>query len=119
MELNVRYDPDILLTGSDCARIEAALTAFPLCRSIAEFLAVHHRAMDTASGIAAWWVGSDVPAVQAALDCLVACGIVVAHTRTCGTIFGLNRHPAVRDWLRGILGEPSERRRPDPEITSA
>jgi hypothetical protein len=109
MEFSVRSVADILFSGAAHEVVGAAFDASPLCRRIAEFLTVNAHAMDTARGIAVWWVDSDVPAVQAALDRLVACGIVVAHTRMCGTFFGLNRHSAVREWLREALGRPGER----------
>jgi hypothetical protein len=115
MEFTLRSAADMLFSGPAREMIGAALDASPLCRRIAAFLTANAHAMDTARGIAVGWVGSDVPAVQAALDCLVACGVVVAHPRMCGAFFGLNRHPTVREWHREAMGRPGERRQLAPD----
>jgi hypothetical protein len=95
------------------AAIEAAFREDAVSRRILRFLMQNEAAMDTARGIAAWWVRCDELAVQTALDRLMACGAVTAHTFTSGTLYGLTRHPEIRSWLHErqstLLGEPSER----------
>ena len=59
--------------------------------------------MDTARGIAAWWVDCDEIAVQTALDRLLIAGAITAHTRVSGVLYGLTRNPETRAWLRNRL----------------
>jgi hypothetical protein len=89
--------------------IAATLTEAPLCEQIALFLLENETAMDTARGIAAWWVGCDEVAVQAALDRLIACGVVTPYTFTSGILYGLTRNEEVRVWLRTTYGAGARR----------
>ncbi len=95
------------------AAIESVVREDTVSRLILRFLLQNEAAMDTARGIAAWWVWCDEHAVQTALDRLIACGVVAAHTMTSGTLYGLTRNPEVRATLRSrqavLLGESSER----------
>ncbi len=84
--------------------IEATIGANPLCREILLFLLENETAMDTARGIANWWVRRDELAVQAALDCLIACGVITPHTFTSGILYGLTRNKEIRHWLRATYG---------------
>jgi hypothetical protein len=80
--------------------IESTLNTNPLCQAIVLFLLKNETAMDTARGIAAWWIRQDEVAVQAALDRLMSCGVVTAHTYSSGILYGLTRSPEIRVWLR-------------------
>jgi hypothetical protein len=80
--------------------IATTLNADPLSGQIVLFLLENETAMDTARGIANWWVRRDELAVQAALDRLIVCGVVTPHTFTSGTLYGLTRNQDIRDWLR-------------------
>ena len=84
--------------------IESTIAADPLCREIVLFLLANETAMDTARGIANWWVRRDELAVQAALDRLIACGVITPHTFTSGILYGLTRKKEIRDWLRATYG---------------
>ena len=84
--------------------IEATIGADPLSREIVLFLLENETAMDTARGIASWWVRRDELAVQAALDRLIACGVITPHTFMSGILYGLTRNKQVRDWLRTTYG---------------
>ncbi len=64
--------------------------------------------MDTAKGIAAWWVRCDEVAAQAALDRLIACGVVATYTLTSGTLYGLTRDQDLRSRLRTTYGRGPE-----------
>jgi hypothetical protein len=101
------------LQNETIAAIESVLREDAVSRRILGFLLQNEAAMDTARGIAAWWVRCDEVAVQTALDRLMACGAVSAHTMTSGTLYGLTRNSEVRASLRGrqanLLGESSER----------
>lgn len=89
--------------------IQETLEAEPLCEQIVRFLLANENAMDTAKGIAAWWVHSDEIAVQAALDRLIACGVVALYPLTSGMLFGLTRNHEVRTWLRKTYRERMQR----------
>jgi len=80
--------------------IATTLHTDPLSEQIVLFLLENETAMDTARGIANWWVRRDELAVQAALDRLIACGVVTPHTFTSGILYGLTRNQTIRDWLR-------------------
>ena len=82
--------------------VESIFGSDPLCRQIILFLLKNETAMDTARGIAAWWVCSDEVAVQAALDHLIAQGVVSTYTFTSGALYGLTRNPEIRSWLRAM-----------------
>ena len=84
--------------------IAAALQEQPLCREIILFLLENEAALDTVRGIAAWWVRCDWVPVQAALDRLMACGVISAHTLISGTLYGLTQHSGIRTWLRATYG---------------
>jgi len=86
------------------ASITATLEADPLSGDILRFLLKNQAAMDSAKGIAAWWVRKDELAVRPSLDRLFACGAIVAHTLSSGvTVYGLSQNPDIRIWLRSAL----------------
>jgi len=84
--------------------IAATLQGDPLSEQILRFLLENETAMDTAKGIAHWWVRRDERAVQAALDRLIACAVITPHTFTSGILYGLTRNTEIRAWLRGTYG---------------
>jgi hypothetical protein len=91
--------------------ITPALDSDPISREIIRFLLGHERAMDSAKGIAAWWLHNDELAVQPSLQRLTACGAIVAHTLNSGTtLYGLTQDLEVRAWLRDALGIPENGR---------
>ncbi len=70
--------------------------------------------MATAKGIAAWWVQRDEIRVQAALDRLIACGVVTPHTFSSGTLYGLTRNPEIRGSLRDTYAVAPSREKQTP-----
>ena len=99
--------------------IVASLEADPLCREIVLFLLRNETAMDTARGIAHWWVRCDEVAVQAAVDRLISCGVLITHTLTSAILYGLTQNREMRAWLRVTYGDgagptkiAAEKRRP-------
>lgn len=91
--------------------ITSTLAADPLSRDILRFLLDNESAMDSAKGIAAWWVHTDEFAVQPSLHRLSACGAILAHTLSSGlTFYGLTHDPEVRTWLRNTVGLPDPQR---------
>jgi hypothetical protein len=105
------------MTDPQTSFIAATLKEYPLCRQIILFLVENESAMDTVKGIAACWVDCDEVAVQAALDRLLTCGAVIAHTLTSGTLYGLTRNQATRTWLSGSLGAWHRRWAEAPQST--
>ncbi len=81
-----------------------ALKAHPLCDQILRFMVENENALDTARGIAAWWVHSDELAVLAALEQLIACGVIAMYPFTSGMLYGLTRNQEIRSWLRATFG---------------
>jgi hypothetical protein len=61
--------------------------------------------MDTARGIATWWLRCDEIAAQDALDRLTRCAVVTGYTLTSGILYGLTHDPEVRAWLRATYGD--------------
>ena len=92
--------------------IAATLQGDPLSEQILRFLLENETAMDTAQGIANWWVRRDERAVQAALDRLIACGVITPHTFTSGILYGLTRKTEIRAWLRAKYAKTAAAARP-------
>jgi hypothetical protein len=89
------------------APVASVIETDHLARHILRFLLENERAMDSAKGIAAWWVKTDELAVQPSLNRLFACGAITAHTLNSGTtLYGLSQDPDLRVWLRSALGIP-------------
>lgn len=85
--------------------ISAAVEADPLSRNIVVFLLENQNAMDSAKGIAAWWVHRDELAVQSSLNRLLGCGAIVVHTLSSRTtLYGLTPDVEMRTQLRSALG---------------
>jgi len=80
--------------------IANTLSGHPLCEQIIRFLLENETAMDNVKGIATWWVRCDEIAVQAALDRLIACGVITPYTLMSGTLYALTRNPEICTWLR-------------------
>lgn len=91
--------------------IDSTIVADSLSREIVHFLLKNETAMDTARGIANWWVRCDELAVQAALDRLIACGVITPYTFTSGILYGLTRNPDIRAWLRATYDHTLEHAR--------
>ena len=83
--------------------ITYALQADPISLHIVRFLLKNKQAMDSAKGIAAWWVDCDEVAVQAALDRLIGCGVLSAYTFKSCTLYGLTANEEIREWLETVF----------------
>jgi len=86
--------------------IADTLKAHPICQQIVLFLLENQNAMDTAAGIATWWLGCDEGVAQAALDRLTACGVITRYPFMSRILYGLTRDPEIRAWLRATYGTP-------------
>lgn len=97
-------------TTSDRTTLAAVLQADPVSCEILQFFLKNESAMDSAKGIAAWWIHRDELAVQPSLHRLFACGAVLAHTLTSGvTLYKLTQDPELRAWLQNALGVADDR----------
>jgi hypothetical protein len=83
--------------------IATILRESSVCQQIVTFLLENETAMDTAKGVAAWWLSCDEMAAQAALDQLTECGVVNVRTLVSGPLYGLTRDPNIRTSLRVAL----------------
>jgi hypothetical protein len=105
--------PAITTSQSSDTPLAAALLAVlqtdQVSCEILRFFLENERAMDTAKGIAAWWVHRDELAVQPSLHRLLACGAILGHTLTTGvTLYKLTPDPEIRAWFRSTLGVSGE-----------
>jgi hypothetical protein len=99
-------NPINAMPNSTVLAVSSAVEADPLSRNILAFLLENQNAMDSAKGIAAWWVHSDELAVQSSLNRLFACGAIVAHTLSSrATLYGLTPDIELRAQLRSTLGD--------------
>ena len=75
------YNPVNAMPNPTLLAISAAVEADPHSRDILLFLLKKPNAMDSAKGIASWWVHGDEVAVQSSLNRLSACAIysIVSH----------------------------------------
>jgi hypothetical protein len=90
--------------------LATVLQADPVSCEILRFFLKNESAMDSAKGIAAWWVHRDELAVQPSLQRLFACGAVLAHTLTSGvTLYKLTQDPELRTWLQDALRASGDR----------
>ncbi|MBP1688467.1 MAG: hypothetical protein H6Q33_4610 [Deltaproteobacteria bacterium] len=98
-------------TTAERTTLAAVLQADPVSCEILRFFLKNESAMDSAKGIAAWWIHRDELAVQPSLHRLFACGAVLAHTLTSGvTLYKLTQDPELRAWLQNALGVADDRR---------
>ena len=78
----------------------------PVCRDIVQYLIHHNDAVDTARGIAEWWIRRDVAATQEALMKLQDWGVVqtyVVQDRT--FVYAYTKRSVVRQSLARYLDE--------------
>ena len=99
------YSPVNAMPNPTLLAISSAVEADPHSRDILLFLLNKPNAMDSAKGIASWWVHGDEVAVQSSLNRLTACGAIVAHTLSSRTtLYGLTPDVDLRQQLKSILG---------------
>ena len=99
------FNPVNAMPNPTLLAISSAVEADPHSRDILLFLLNKPNAMDSAKGIASWWVHGDEIAVQSSLNRLSACGAIVAHTLSSRTtLYGLTPDVELRQQLKSILG---------------
>ncbi len=99
------------------------LDVMTIVQHLSRYLRVHAEACDTSEGIARWWVELDDPApvvtVEAALDCLVACGVVEAQPAIDGRVRYRRRAEVPDDRLDALVQDPESALPPDGEPAPA
>ena len=77
----------------------------PVCRDIVQYLMHHNDAVDTARGIAQWWIRREVAATQEALMKLQDLGVVQTHVVQDHTfVYAYTKRSVVRQSLARYLG---------------
>ncbi len=80
--------------------IVSILEKYPLCSKIVTFFLERNFAMDTAKGIADWWLEKDLEATQEALNQLVSCGVVILRTYSGINLYSFTNNPRLRAKLK-------------------
>lgn len=76
----------------------------PVCRDIVQYLMHNNDAVDTARGIAQWWIRRDVVATQEALMKLQDLGVVQTHVVQDRTfVYAYTKRSVVRQSLARYL----------------
>lgn len=81
---------------TDDDAINDLLLADPVCEEIAMYLGCHTHAVDTARGIAEWWIDRDPRTTARALEKLADHGVLRVYVNGSARIYGLSRNPLVR-----------------------
>jgi len=77
-----------------------------VCREIVQYLLRHNEAVDTARGIAEWWINRDVPSTRLALLKLQECGVVQSYIVQGETfVYAYTKLAVVRQSLARYLRE--------------
>ena len=75
-----------------------------MCREIVQYLMRHNEAIDTARGIAEWWINRDVLSTRQALLKLQACGVVQSYIVQGDTfVYAYTRRAVMRQSLARCL----------------
>jgi len=75
-----------------------------VCREIVQYLMRHNEAIDTARGIAEWWINRDVLSTRQALLKLQACGVVQSYIVQGDTfVYAYTRRAVMRQSLARYL----------------
>ena len=76
--------------------INGLLLADPVCEEIAAYLSCYTHAVDTARGIAEWWIDRDLGRTERALEKLADHGVLRVYLNGPTRVYGLSRNPFVR-----------------------
>jgi len=84
-----------------------------VCREIVHYLMRHSEAVDTARGIAEWWINRDVPSTRLALLRLQECGVVQSYIVQGETfVYAYTKRAVVRQSLARCLHDTIARHAP-------
>ncbi len=79
------------------------------CKKIVRFLLTHPFAMDTAHGIAEWWIGEDLGVTQDALHHLTACGVVLVRPAGGRNLYSFTANIEIQKALRAYMSREKRR----------
>ena len=74
-----------------------------VCVQIVAYLSRHGRAVDTARGIAEWWINQEFRSTQEALLKLLAHGVVRTYVQGATRMYAYTKNPLLRQWLSRYL----------------
>jgi hypothetical protein len=88
--------------------IRDLLASDPVCAAIVVYLDAHPHAVDTARGIAEWWIHRDPRVTEAALATLAGHDLVQVHVAGTGPLYAYTRdrrrRRVVSDCVRALRG---------------
>ena len=76
--------------------MRALLRSDALCADIATYLHHHRSALDTARGVAEWWVDRDPRSTENALSKLLEHGVVTSYAHGAVRIYGYTKDRDIR-----------------------
>lgn len=76
----------------------------PVCGEIVSYLNRHTEAMDTARGIAEWWINREVRPTEDALQKLLRHGVVRSFVVGATRVYAYTKNPLLRGRLSHYLG---------------
>lgn len=94
----------------DIQAIRELLDRDPVSFAIVAYLSRHTQAMDTARGIAEWWIHMELRPTQEALANLFDLGVLCCQSAGPATIYCYTRDPKLQGWLlRYVKNQDRER----------
>jgi hypothetical protein len=84
------------------------LEQYPVSKKIVAFFLEHKFAMDTARGIAEWWIQADLEETQEALQHLVDCGVVIVRTYATINLYSFTTDAQLQAKLRTYFQSQEE-----------
>ena len=88
--------------------IRELLARDPVCGEIVTYLSRHTQAMDTAPGIAEWWIHREVPPTEEALLKLLQHGVVRSFVVGSARVYAYTKNPHLRQTLAECLPSPND-----------
>jgi hypothetical protein len=79
--------------------IRELLERDPVCARIVVYLNRHGRAVDTARGVAEWWINQELRSTQEALLLLLNHGVVRSYVQGTTRMYAYTKNPLLRQWL--------------------
>ena len=76
--------------------MRALLLGDPVCEDIAIYLHHHRSAVDTARGVAEWWIDRDPRSTENALAKLLEHGVVTSYAHGSVRIYGYTKEREIR-----------------------
>ena len=94
------------------AAIRELLWNNPVCGEIVTYLSRHIHAVDTAPGIAEWWIKRDLGSTQEALVKLLRRGVVRSFLQGLTPVYAYTKNPSLRQRLARYVRALNNNHRP-------